>query len=651
MNEQISRRGITARAVGIGLAFAVFFAAFTPYNDIKVGATMIAGNQFPVGALFVVLLFVLGVNALLRALRRPGVAFAPGELLTIWTLILVSSGIPSGGMMRFLIPHIVAPHYHSNASNGWENKVWAAAPSWLKIQDQAAVLAFYEGYPRGQEHVPWAAWLVPLVSWLALAALFLVASFCVASLLRRQWIEHEKFAFPLVVAPLLLAEEPQPGHVLNVWLRHPLLWTGVVLTTIVHSVKGLHLLYPTIPDIALQWNLLDYLSAPPWNQLDSFPFALYPLMIGLTYLLPREVAFSFWFFFLVYKFEILLCAIYNWQMPGTLGGHGAKQFHALQSLGGAGGLLAWVAWSGRNHVKAIWERARRGGAEEGRELLSARATLLGLTCSYGGIALWLALAHVSLPIILLALFLMTLVLVVIAWMVCQAGMLFVQTAYSSIDLIAPIRGSAGLSLPALYTEYRFESSFFLNTREMVAPSVLEGAKAAETLGLSASRLFWAMALSVALTVLVSAIASVMLPYYSGGATSIGNDWVYNAAPQKPLLLFGGMASAPSVGAPSNSLHVLGGFLGVLGLLLCRAYLGVGLHPIGFLGASVSATHLLWFSMFLGWLSKSLALRYGGMPLFLRLLPLFLGLIVGDVVNAVVWIALGHTTGIGYRILP
>lgn len=644
-----TNKGVTGRAVSIGLACAAFFAAFTPYNDIKVGATMIAGNQFPVGALFVVLVFVLW-NALLYAVKKPERAFAPDELLTIWILILVASGIPSGGMMRFLIPQIAAPHYHSNAVNGWEGKVWAQAPDYLKIQDRSSVLAFYEGYPRGQEHVPWSAWLVPLVAWLTLAGLFLVASFCVASLLRKQWVEQEKFAFPLVVVPMLVAEPPEPGRWANPWLRSPLLWVGVVLTSAVHSVKGMHLLYPQIPDIPLQWNLLDVFTAPPWNQLDVFPVALYPLMIGLTYLLPREVAFSFWFFFLVYKFEILLCATYNWQMPGTLGGHGSKQFHALQSFGGAAGLLAWVAWSGRAHWKALWQQSQRKSIEPG-EMLSARATLGGLVLSYGGIALWLALAHVDLPVILLSLFLMTLVLVVIAWMVCQAGMLFVQTAYSSIDIVAAVRGTAGLPIPPLYTEYRFESSFFLNTREMAAPSILEGAKAADSLSFSATRLLKAMASSVVITVLISAIASVMLPYYSGGATSIGNDWVYNAAPQKPLQLFGGMANVPYVGSWLNGLHVLGGFVGVLGLLLARAYLGWGLHPIGFLGASVSATHQLWFSMLLGWLVKTLVLRYGGMPLFLRLLPFFLGLIVGDVISAVLWIGLGHATGIGYRILP
>ncbi len=62
-------------------------------------------------------------------------------------------------------------------------------------------------------------------------------------------------------------------------------------------------------------------------------------------------------------------------------------------------------------------------------------------------------------------------------------------------------------------------------------------------------------------------------------------------------------------------------------------------------------HMLWFSIFLGWMFKSLVQRYGGMRGYLAGLPLFLGLILGDVVNAVVWIILGYLTRVGYQIMP
>jgi hypothetical protein len=177
-------RAVTPRAVLIGLVCAAALCAFTPYNDFKVAATYIAGTQFPIGAIFVLLFLVTAVNVPLRRFR-PAAAFRRGELLTIWVLIAVASGLPSSGMMRYFIPHIVAPHYYSDATNNWEGKIWAAAPDWLKIQDQDAAKAFFVGYPRGQEHIPWAAWATPLFAWGILAALFLAATFCVASLLRR----------------------------------------------------------------------------------------------------------------------------------------------------------------------------------------------------------------------------------------------------------------------------------------------------------------------------------------------------------------------------------------------------------------------------------------------------------------------------------
>jgi hypothetical protein len=329
---------VTARAVAIGLFCAALLCAVTPYNMFKVGATPLAGNQFPLSAIFVLVVLAGAVNLLLRTLRPNRwipAAFTPGELLTIWTLIVVPSGLPSSGMMRTFIPNIVAPHYFSNETNDWQARIWAAAPDWLKVHDVEAARAFFAGYPRGQEHIPWGAWAQPLFFWGLFAVLFLVASFCMASLLRRPWIENEKFAFPLVTLPILLSEEPAGGYPVNALLRHPLLWTAVGLATVLHSFKGLHLLYPSVPDIPTSWNLLEYLATSPWDQLGQFSATLYLLVIGLSYLLSTEVCFSLWFFFLFYKFEILLCAVYNWDMPGPLGGHSQKLFHALQAFGGA----------------------------------------------------------------------------------------------------------------------------------------------------------------------------------------------------------------------------------------------------------------------------------------------------------------------------
>ncbi len=649
-----TRRATSARALTIGLLCTVFFCAFTPYNDFAVAATYLAGTQFPIGALFVLLVLVGAVNVLLRK-YRPRDAFSQGELLTIWTMMLVSSGLATSGMMRYFLPHIVAPHHYSDATNNWERKIWAEVPDWLKIKDDEAAHAFFIGWRRGEEHIPWSAWLGPLFYWGILAVLFVTASFCVASLLRRQWVENEKFAFPLVALPVLLAEEPQPGLLVNNLLRNPLLWIGVLFTTCIHSARGLHLLYPTIPDIRLNWNLMEYLTVTPWNQLGWFPANVYFLVIGLTFLLSSEVAFSLWFFFLFYKFEILLGAVNNWQMPGAVGGYSQKQFHSLQAFGGALGLFLWTLWTARHHLRDVWEKATGGPRahllDDSGELMSYRAALLGLLFSYGGISLWMYLASVPGVLTALSLLLMTVTLVVIAWVVCQAGMLFMQTPFSSVDVLSPTIGTSPFPISAMYTVYRFEGSFLYDTREMLIPSILNGAKSADAARFSPRPLLTAMALSVGVGLIVSAVASLWLPYYHGGALSLPNNWSYRVAPQMPLNFFGGAATVPPIGSWTNALHIGGGLIGVLGLLILRATFHWGLHPIGFLGSSVHALHMLWFSIFCGWLLKAIILRYGGMKGYTMFLPLFLGLIVGDVLNAIVWITLGYLTGTGYNIMP
>jgi len=72
---------VTPRAVLIGLAGAAALCAFTPFNDYKVAATYLSGTEFPVGALWFLLVVVLLVNPALWRLR-PAVAMRRGELLT-----------------------------------------------------------------------------------------------------------------------------------------------------------------------------------------------------------------------------------------------------------------------------------------------------------------------------------------------------------------------------------------------------------------------------------------------------------------------------------------------------------------------------------------------------------------------------------------
>lgn len=649
----MNSRAVTLRAVLIGIAFAIFFSAVTPYNDFKIAATYIAGTQFPIGALFVLFVFAFAINGLLRMVA-PKLVFQKGELLTIWTLILVASGIPSSGMMRYFIPEIVAHKAFANDSNNFEAKFLSQLPKWTQFQDKEAADAFFDGYHKGEEHIPWAAWRGPLFFWGILAVLFLLATFAVTALLRRQWVENEKFSFPFVALPLLMAEEPEPGQRLNPLFRSPMLWLGVLVTTVVHTIKGLHLLYPTIPDIPLNWDLNQYFTVRPWDQIGWLPAWIYFLVIGVCYLLPAEVCFSLWFFFVIFKLQVVLCVLYNWLMPGPQG-YGDYHFTSLQAYGGGIALVLWTLWTGRRHFKDIWEKATNGPRakqiDDSGELLTYRAALVALVVAYGGIALWLTFAGVSVVLTLVSLVTMTLGLIVISWAVCQAGLLFMAQPYGSIDIFSFLFGTANFNVSQLFTVTRWETMFFFDPREMLAPSILMGAKASEASHQKPRRLLWAMVATIAVAFGVSLYASLWLPYYNGGGNSLNNPFTYRWSPEKPLNYLGGAASVPFKGDISNILHLLTGFVVFLGLLVMRAQFNVGIHPIGILCSSVYAMKMLYLSIFIGWLVKGLIQRYGGMKGYLFFLPFFLGFILGDVLNAILWVIMGYQTNVGYKIMP
>ena len=115
--------------------------------------------------------------------------------------MLVASGIPSSGLMRYLIPLLMSPFYFATAENDWADLFHQHLPSWMVVSNPKAVSYFYEKLPDG-EAIPWEAWLKPMLAWSAFALVFFFMIICWSVFLRKQWGEHERFSFPLVQLPV-----------------------------------------------------------------------------------------------------------------------------------------------------------------------------------------------------------------------------------------------------------------------------------------------------------------------------------------------------------------------------------------------------------------------------------------------------------------
>ncbi|MDP7131571.1 MAG: hypothetical protein QF437_13835, partial [Planctomycetota bacterium] len=84
-------------------------------------------------------------------------------------------------------------------------------------------------------------------------------------------------------------------------------------------------------------------------------------------------------------------------------------------------------------------------------------------------------------------------------------------------------------------------------------------------------------------------------------------------------------------------HLFFGF-GLAAVLqwLCLTMPQWPLHPVGLLMTNTFYSNESWVSIMFGWAAKVILLRYGGARVYRAAQPVFLGLIVGEVIAAVFW---------------
>ena len=91
---------------------------------------------------------------------------------------------------------------------------------------------------------------------------------------------------------------------------------------------------------------------------------------------------------------------------------------------------------------------------------------------------------------------------------------------------------------------------------------------------------------------------------------------------------------------------IGGMMagGITTLILAKCnytFVGFPFHPIGYALSVCYTMEYNWPAYMSIWIVKGLALRYGGRELYFRLVPLFLGLILGGLIFPVFWGLVGY----------
>ena len=646
-------RGVTPRAMLLALLLTI---AMTP-------AAFLAGTLWQVEILTVdapavwptALLIVLAAATGRPFLRRLG--FTRREVLAVYTLVLVAAPLSSYTVLFYVLPKVILYYQVARANPAWETTFVQHLPLWWGPTSERARAGFFDG----EASVPWGDWAVPLAAWSSFMIALFAAMLSLLSLLQRQWITHERVTFPLAQVPLETVQEAGLGSGDRA-ARLPggrIFWIGVGVSGGIGLVNSLSARYPALPSIPIAWfPLLLWQKVGPLAGVGQIDLNLWPWFMGLIYLLPKEVLFSCWFFFLlrIACHVVAIAAGATPQQPDDwYGSTFPAPYH--QATGATIALGCWVLWSARRHFAHVLRTAlsSRAAREDAGEPMTYRAAVIVLLVSLGWMIgfCWLSGCRLPFAIILV----LTLVGSYLVYARVRAETSLTPSVLDHSTVLTMVGGSAMLRPKEIATLFTLRWATFQAPSATFAAcslNAIDSYKIADSARLEKRWLTGGFGL-IFLVALVVGIFVFLTGIYRAGYS----DTAAGAAPWWPSL-------QSRVGDPSSiytwittptTTDLNGTIATVVGAAMC---LLLGLlrlrfwwwpfHPIGYIIAN--GWGVTWYTVpfFVGWAVKSLVIRYGGLRLYRATVPLAIGLIIGDMLNQGLWsvVNLATLAGVGRR---
>jgi len=640
-------------AILIGLVFVVICCAFTPFNNVRLQNSPLAGGHFPLGATFIAAwLFVFSAAA--AALTRRPPALTGLEVLAAWALMLVSSGLGATGLTRAMFIAISGPEYFAKGYT-WPEEIGGLIPGCLR-PDATAVELMYNGLEGGRDmgwievlgNAPWGSWLAPLLAWAAFILLAYLAMVSLVNLFGRQWIVNERVNFPLLRLPLTFTEAFDQGGLANI-LRSNYLLAGAAIPVLLHLLNGWHAYNPAAPQLPTLILAGPYF--PKYGLFSGFHklnMYIYPAVIGFAFLTTRQISFSFWIFYLFGGLLFGLLYVFGLRFPeaalGVTFAPDLAQPEQAQSIGAWLIFFLFLLWLARFHLRdAVRQAFFCAPADRGLhgEWVPRCWSLWGALAGLAGLAAWSLWA--GLPVVFF------IFMLVASRIVCQGGLPFFTLPAAPLDALNGLLGSGFLGRTGLAATAVMQKVLFLDVQESLMPSMFHAAKASEK---ARNRLWILAAIGAALLlgVAVSFIAMLALGYRYG-FRELQLEW----ATETTLATYSNiqhLLDAPSGANPWVLSFASAGAVAMVCLVVCYyRFPWWPIHPLGYLAAYSAAMKVLWFSILLGWLANHLCLRYGGTVFFRRLRLLFMGLILGDLLMGGMFWLLGLWTGRAYPVFP
>lgn len=619
---------VTGRAIAIGAALIPLLSLWVVQSEL----IWYSGHSTAISLFFHVtfVIFLLALFNLVLKARWPRAALTPAELMTIYAMLAIAGTFCSHDLLQIIIPMLGYPRYFANPQNNWEQVLLQYIPEWAYLSSNSdAMTGLAVGNSSFYRWDVLRAWAMPLAFWFVFLMALMGALLTLNLFFRYQWTEREKLSFPVIQIPMLLATE------LEKLLKSRLFWIAFAITGGIDLLNGIAYLYPSIPMIPIvrAFTFRDYFLERPWNAIAGTEVNLYPFVIGLTFFMPTDLAFSCWFFYIFFRLQLVLAsALGMTDLPGF-------PFLTEQSGGGYIAIGFLAIWLSRRHLAGVFRTiaGRPGGIDDAHEPLRYRTTFILFLACFGLLVVQGMMLGGAWYMMLTFFTIFFLYSLAIARMRAELGPPAHDLHNMGPDTI--IMNAVGTHDLSKGNIASFTMFFWFNRayRAHVSAHTMEAFKLAQLTRMTSRAMFKAIVVAIVVGALAALWALLHSLYIHGYSGRLAGDAFASEAWNRMATLVT-FPQKPKIAATLATAFGLG-FSLLLGALRMRFTWWLW-HPVGYATATTWSMDKLWAGIFLGWIAKALITRYGGAQLYRKALPFFVGLVMGEFTVGSLWLIFG-----------
>ena len=612
-------------AIVLGVMFTLCINGFDPISRYLIHSSSFTHSQMPFALLVGLLLLGYLYNPLVRG-RFPNLALTRRDMAAVLAIGFLGTTVPT--LAQRFVAVISAPDYYASPENEWPTYTLPNLQRWLFPSNVGdGVGMFYRGLVPGAP-LPWEIWIGPLFWWFSLLIAIMLACFCLSVILRKQWSESERLAFPFVELSLMLVENPGPGRNLPQFFGLPLFWIGFAIPAIMLFWNTAGHFFPGLPTFAFL-NIRTLLPIGRGFMPFFLQFDFY--VICFAYFTTLEILLSMWFFHILGMLQAGISNRIGFGPRGYGSGVISQNNYGLLVF------VLWSLWIARGHIHNVWRKAIGKGPEvdDSTELLSYRAATFGFILASLFIFFWLCKTQMNPGVAVAFMFFSLILYLGMAKIVALSGLVSLRGSGPT----GPVKGLIGIwnmddtTIAALNQM----GTLYGNAKGFAMPGAANAARAGDHTASHRRRLGGGILIGGILSIFAFVITTLILGYYGPGAENFG-DYSYTRGNRA----FFNYTVSDIKGRPDAERQwwdlgfgTFGAAITLLLIFLNQRFPRWPLHPVGFTVSLQYPTRASFFSVFIAWLMKIIVLKVGGIELFNRSRVFIFGVLMGYTLGVLV----------------